>query len=502
MMIKQFKRGVVLAVMFQMILGVQAAQAANLFFSPGIGKFSSSFNVGVYVSSPTESSNAFSGTISFPKDKLRVISLSRAGSIVNFWAQEPTYSNTDGTIVFEGVTFNAFQGAAGELFSVTFGVVSLGSASLAFTRSQILANDGNGTDITKPALGASFTLVEAPPVPPVPPSVKPSTTPPPAAASPVKPVAPTITEYSEVIEAEANLPIAGTSENGREVFIFIQREGEFNPQGGCGILPADAALKSGDTGEQVTALQNFLADNVSLPREALVTGTFGNKTFSTLALFQEKYRNLIYLPEEKPAFGYLNPQTVQVINELSCGFLKELELNAVVKDGEFRASLQSGLEPGQYRVWVKAYSAGLFSEPSNIVTLNVSPRLPESVWPYFWSEILKFAFLAIFLILLIVPPASHKRPTVLTLQQVIIYGMSFFMFGMVFSSFFLMLSPAWCWALGTVATFGIAYVWVSERWNKGSNLPEAGSHSQQVSAAEPAASKENAGGSGIINSNQ
>lgn len=58
-------------------------QAAGLYFSPAAGSYKaqSTFAVDVYVSSADQAMNAASGTISFPQDKLEVVSLSKEGSI-------------------------------------------------------------------------------------------------------------------------------------------------------------------------------------------------------------------------------------------------------------------------------------------------------------------------------------------------------------------------------------------------------------------------------------
>src|SRR5438132_1560557 len=57
----------------------------------------------VLVSSTDQALNAISGTLSFPSELLAVSSVSKAGSILTLWVQEPTFSNQDGTINFGGV---------------------------------------------------------------------------------------------------------------------------------------------------------------------------------------------------------------------------------------------------------------------------------------------------------------------------------------------------------------------------------------------------------------
>ena len=83
------------------------AHAATLHFSPSSGTHTrTTFSVNVLVSSADQAMNAASGIISFPKDKLEVVSLSKIGSIFGLWVQEPYFSNTSGIISFEGIVLN------------------------------------------------------------------------------------------------------------------------------------------------------------------------------------------------------------------------------------------------------------------------------------------------------------------------------------------------------------------------------------------------------------
>jgi hypothetical protein len=142
-------------------IGAQSAQAASLYFSPASGSHTIGqiFTTSVYVSSSDQAINAASGIISFPKDKLEVISLSKAGSIVSLWTQEPSFSNTNGTINFEGIALNpGYQGSAGKIISVQFRIKQIGQVNLNITNGSILANDGLGTQILSNISGATFQI--------------------------------------------------------------------------------------------------------------------------------------------------------------------------------------------------------------------------------------------------------------------------------------------------------------------------------------------------------
>jgi hypothetical protein len=138
-----------------------ATQAAQLYFSPSSGSYyvGQTFSVGVYVSTPDQAMNAASGIISFPKDKLQAISPSKTNSIFDLWVQEPNFSNSDGIINFAGITLNpGFIGSGGKLIGITFKAKANGNASVSFSYGEVLANDGQGTNILTNSGKANFTI--------------------------------------------------------------------------------------------------------------------------------------------------------------------------------------------------------------------------------------------------------------------------------------------------------------------------------------------------------
>ncbi|MDD4902281.1 MAG: cohesin domain-containing protein [Patescibacteria group bacterium] len=166
-----------------------AAEAASLYFSPASGSYAAgkNFSVSVYVSSQDQAMNAASGVISFPADKLEIVSLSKSGSIFSLWIKEPAYANAQGTINFEGIVLNpGFSGKSGKILTITFKAKTIGTASLSFSASQVLANDGNGTSILSGAGRANYSISAAVPQPPV-------ITPAPAAGIPPSPIITSLT---------------------------------------------------------------------------------------------------------------------------------------------------------------------------------------------------------------------------------------------------------------------------------------------------------------------
>lgn len=149
------------------------AAGASLYFSPSAGSYEvgQSFSLSLYVSSQVQAMNAASGVISYPQDLLEVSSISRDGSIISLWVQEPVFSNTTGSLNFEGIVLNpGFTGSVGKLIKINFRVLGAGQATVSLTSGMVLANDGRGTNILSTLGQASLSInqaqVSSPPSPP------------------------------------------------------------------------------------------------------------------------------------------------------------------------------------------------------------------------------------------------------------------------------------------------------------------------------------------------
>ncbi len=147
---------------------IHAANGASISFSPTSGSFDvgSTFSVRVLVSSPGAPMNAISGVISFPADKLAVTSVSKTNSIVSLWVQDPSFSNVQGTVNFEGIVLNpGFSGSNGQVITIAFRTTAPGISLLSFLSGSVLANDGSGTNILDPdGLGSAQFAINVPPV--------------------------------------------------------------------------------------------------------------------------------------------------------------------------------------------------------------------------------------------------------------------------------------------------------------------------------------------------
>ncbi len=127
-----------------------AFASAGLYFSPASGNYSEgqSFTANIYVSSPTQSMNASSGTIIFDQNVLQVVSVSKSGSIMSLWVANPSFDNTAGTISYSGIVLNpGFEGSAGLILAINFKTIAPGQTNISFSSGSVLANDGQGTNI-------------------------------------------------------------------------------------------------------------------------------------------------------------------------------------------------------------------------------------------------------------------------------------------------------------------------------------------------------------------
>ena len=146
------------------VLTPLSAHAATLNFSPPSGSYGvgSTFSVNVTVESVDQAMNAASGVVSFPWDKLEVVSISKQGSIFSLWPAEPSFSNSAGTVSFEGIVLNpGYIGASGKILTLTFRARNTGQVNVSFSSGSVLANDGTGANILNGLRVAVFTLTSA-----------------------------------------------------------------------------------------------------------------------------------------------------------------------------------------------------------------------------------------------------------------------------------------------------------------------------------------------------
>lgn len=149
----------------------RALGEASLYLGPASGTFTvgSTFTVSIYLNTSGEFVNAVEANVSFPPDKLQVVSPTAGTSLVQVWVNQPTYSNTAGTLKFQGaIPTPGINTQSGIVSTVTFRVKSIGAATIKILdSSRVLLNDGKGTDVLGNRSGAVYSLVLPPPAGPV-----------------------------------------------------------------------------------------------------------------------------------------------------------------------------------------------------------------------------------------------------------------------------------------------------------------------------------------------
>ncbi len=106
--------------------------------------------------------NVFRGLLNFDEELLQITAIDYNTSVADLWAEEPWYSNGDGTVAFIGGTTiaNGFVGEA-TLLTITFETLAVGEAHLTMDEVRILKHDGLGTDIPQTTpIDAIFAVSE------------------------------------------------------------------------------------------------------------------------------------------------------------------------------------------------------------------------------------------------------------------------------------------------------------------------------------------------------
>ena len=151
----------IFATLFTFTALAHNANAATLFFSPSSGNYSvgDTIKASILVDTKNVPINTVEINVTFPSDLLSIVSVSKTNSILNFWVQEPIFSNMNGTISLSGgLPTPGFTGGYGDISDIYFKVKKTGVASLAFSSGSVRANDGLGTNVLQGGTKASFVL--------------------------------------------------------------------------------------------------------------------------------------------------------------------------------------------------------------------------------------------------------------------------------------------------------------------------------------------------------
>ncbi len=108
--------------------------------------------------------NALGVTISFPKDTVEIVGISKENSFFDLWTEDTSISEDSGQIHFSGGTTK--QGGVmgtGTVITLMIKARKLGTAELRFTDVQVYPSDGSGDPLNTTTHPISYTIEEKAP---------------------------------------------------------------------------------------------------------------------------------------------------------------------------------------------------------------------------------------------------------------------------------------------------------------------------------------------------
>lgn len=341
--------------------------------------------VDVHVNSENAGVNAFQATLNFPKDILQAQSIDKTDSVVNFWLQEPAFSNDVGQIKFIGGSTSGLFGQSLQITSIVFKAVGSGQANLVFSDGAVTASDGSGTNVLSAMNGVQISVVP-----------KSGVVAPPSAAAP-------ITQITRPTAPAAGLPAKPTI----EVPLYPDPTAWYDL-----IAPFLARWTlPGDVSAVAAVIDKFPTTNPTTSR-----GLFNNETFNALpdgiSYLHVRFRNSVgwgptahyrlaidsvppiaFNIQVSPAASTTDPNPV--INYKTADALSGLKGYSIQLDNTAAVETQNDsftftkLSPGQHTIRVAAIdNAG----NQNISTLNIetlplpSPALTSVTGQVFVGE--------------------------------------------------------------------------------------------------------------------
>ena len=145
---------------FLLIFSAKPLHAAILSVLPEAKDLAIGQELSVDIKVDTEETfiNAVQAVVRFPNNILELLSIDKAGSIFNFWVEEPTISNEEGTLRFIGGTPKGVVGSSAQILKMKFKAIGAGSADILPSDATITASDGKGTNVLSKIEGTSINV--------------------------------------------------------------------------------------------------------------------------------------------------------------------------------------------------------------------------------------------------------------------------------------------------------------------------------------------------------
>lgn len=123
--------------------------AASFLFNPSTGSYAvgSTVPVDVIIDTEDDSINAVSGVLTYDDTAVRPVSIKISDSLVDLWIVQPSISENEDTISFEGLILNPGFIGKGKIATINFTILTPSSSVVSFASGSALANDGMGTNL-------------------------------------------------------------------------------------------------------------------------------------------------------------------------------------------------------------------------------------------------------------------------------------------------------------------------------------------------------------------
>lgn len=146
---------------------VSKAAGASLYLSPQTGKVfvGSTFDVSIFVNTGGNDINAVKSDIQFDPKKVQVTNPSSGRSFISVWVAQPSFSNIQGQVSFQGgVPSPGVNTSSGLVSTITFRAIAPGETVISILNSsQVLLDDGKGTNVLSSIGQGVYEIVMPPP---------------------------------------------------------------------------------------------------------------------------------------------------------------------------------------------------------------------------------------------------------------------------------------------------------------------------------------------------
>jgi len=176
-------------------LSALAAANASLFLFPTKGTYpiGEVFTVDVNINTNGEKISTSEGKINFNNEELEVVGISTAGSVLDNWDEEPSFSNGEGIVKFAGLTKAGYIGESGKILSINFKALKNKQSTVRFaTGAAVIAADGLGTNILTSMDAGQYELTPKEVIPTLDST---TTAAPEASSTPVAPAVPVVVPF-------------------------------------------------------------------------------------------------------------------------------------------------------------------------------------------------------------------------------------------------------------------------------------------------------------------